>query len=189
MPTLIDKRIARALDSVTSPTKKNARTRPSRRARTRKSDRTVVLWSAPVPKAPAQHWLIKSEPSKYSWAQLEKDGRTYWDGVRNFEARNFLRAMKVGDFCLFYHSNEGKELVGLAKVVKEAYPDPTSPEEDWSAVDVAPIKPLKAPVSLEAIKSDPDLTDMALLKRSRLSVVPVTKPQFDHILKLARTKV
>jgi predicted RNA-binding protein with PUA-like domain len=143
-----------------------------------------------VPKAPAQHWLIKSEPTKYSWAQLEKDGRTYWDGVRNFEARNFMRAMKEGDYCLFYHSNEGKELVGVAKVVKEAYPDPTAPEEeDWSAVDVAPHKSLKSPVSLDVIKSDPALCDMALLKRSRLSVVPVTKGHFDHILKLARTKV
>lgn len=142
-----------------------------------------------MPKAPAHHWLIKSEPTKYSWAQLEKDGRTHWDGVRNFEARNHLRAMKSGDFCLFYHSNEGKELVGVAKVVKEAYPDPSAPEEDWSAVDVSPLKSLRSPVSLEVIKSDPALSEMALLKRSRLSVVPVTKDQFDHILKLARTKV
>lgn len=142
-----------------------------------------------VPKAPFQHWLIKSEPDKYSWAQLERDGRTLWDGVRNFEARNHMRAMKKGDFCLFYHSNEGKELVGIARVIKEAYPDPTSPEEDWSAVDVAPHKALKAPVSLDVIKCDPELIDMALLKRSRLSVVPVTKGQFDHIMKLARTKV
>ena len=142
-----------------------------------------------MPKAPPSHWLIKSEPSKYSWAQLEKDGRTYWDGVRNFEARNFMRAMKAGDICLFYHSNEGKEIVGVAKVVKEAYPDPTAAGEDWSAVDVAPLKSLKSPVALEVIKSDPDLTEMALLKRSRLSVVPVTKDQFEHIMKLARTKV
>jgi len=142
-----------------------------------------------VPKAPQQHWLIKSEPAKYSWAQLEKDGRTLWDGVRNFEARNHMRAMKEGDYCFFYHSNEGKELVGVVKVIKEAYADPTSPEEDWSVVDVAPVKPLRSPVSLDVIKSDPELTEMALLKRSRLSVVPVTKPQFDHILKLARTKV
>jgi predicted RNA-binding protein with PUA-like domain len=143
----------------------------------------------PVPKAPAQHWLIKSDASKYSWAQLERDGRTFWDGVRNFEARNFLRAMKMGDLCLFYHSNEGKDVVGVAKVVKEAYPDPTAPEEDWSVIDLAPHKAFKAPVPLDVIKSDPELTEMALLKRSRLSVVPVTKTQFDHILKLARTKV
>ncbi len=142
-----------------------------------------------MPKAPAQHWLIKSEPAKYSWAQLEKDGRTHWDGVRNFEARNHIRAMKEGDFCLFYHSNDGKVVVGVAKVVKEAYPDPSAPGEDWSAVDVAPLKPIKHPVSLDVIKSEPSLIEMALLKRSRLSVVPVTKDQFDHILKLGRTKV
>lgn len=149
-----------------------------------------LLWSAPVPKAPPQHWLIKSDAQQYSWAQLEKDGRTRWDGVRNFEARNFLRSMKEGDLLLFYHSGEGsKELVGLAKVVKEAYPDPTAPAEDWSVVDLVPLKQLKSAVPLDVIKSDPDLVDMALLKRSRLSVVPVTKGQFDHILKLARTKV
>ena len=143
----------------------------------------------PVPKAPLQHWLIKSEPAKYSWAQLEKDGRTHWDGVRNFEARNNIRSMKEGDYCLFYHSNDGKTVVGVAKVIKEAYPDPSAPEEDWSAVDVAPLKSIKSPVSLDVIKSDPTLTDIALLKRSRLSVVPVTKDHFDHILKLGRTKV
>ncbi len=142
-----------------------------------------------MPKAPQQHWLIKSEPAKYSWAQLEKDGKTHWDGVRNFEARNNIRSMKEGDYCLFYHSNDGKTVVGVAKVIKEAYPDPSAPEEDWSAVDVAPLKPIKSPVSLDVIKSDPSLTEMALLKRSRLSVVPVTKDQFDHILKLGRTKV
>jgi predicted RNA-binding protein with PUA-like domain len=147
-----------------------------------------VLSSAAVAKANAQHFLIKSEPDKYSWAQLEKDGKTFWDGVRNYEARNFMRSMKRGDFCLFYHSNEGKEIVGIAKVVREAYPDPTSPEEDWSAVDVAPHKSMKAPVTLETIKSDPELSDMALLKRSRLSVVPVTKDQYDYILKLGKTK-
>ena len=142
-----------------------------------------------MPKAPVSHWLIKSEPFKYSWAQLEKDKKTRWDGVRNFEARNNLRAMKVGDLCLFYHSNEGKEVVGVAKVVKEAYSDPTAPDEDWSVVDVSPHKSMRAPVSLETIKSDPDLVEMALLKRSRLSVVPVTKSQFEHILKLGKTKV
>ncbi|MFO0555269.1 MAG: EVE domain-containing protein [Polyangiaceae bacterium] len=136
-----------------------------------------------------QHWLIKSEPFKYSWAQLEKDGVTLWEGVRNFEARNNLRAMQIGDLCLFYHSNEGKEVVGIAKVVKEAYADPTSPGEDWSVVEVAPVKSLKAAVQLETIKSEPALKEMALLKRARLSVVPVTKAEFDHILKLGRTKV
>lgn len=136
-----------------------------------------------------QHWLIKSEPFKYSWAQLEKDGRTLWEGVRNFEARNNLRAMRVGDLCLFYHSNEGKEVVGIAKVVREHYPDPTAPDEDWSVVDIAPHKALKVPVSLDVIKGEEALGEMALLKRSRLSVVPVTPEQFAHILKLAKTKV
>lgn len=141
-----------------------------------------------MPKAPIQHWLIKSEPFKYSWAQLEKDGRTFWDGVRNFEARNNLRAMKEGDLCLFYHSNEGKEIVGIVKIAKESYPDPTAPGEDWSVVDVMPHKPLRNPVALELIKSEPSLAEMQLLKRSRLSVVPVDKSHFDLILKLGKTK-
>jgi predicted RNA-binding protein with PUA-like domain len=136
-----------------------------------------------------QHWLMKSEPFKYSFAQLVKDGKTMWDGVRNFEARNNMRAMKVGDLVLFYHSNEGKEIVGLAKVLKEHYPDPTSTEEDWSVVEVGPVMPIKAPVSLDAIKSEPDLADIALLKRSRLSVVPISKPHFDRILKMGKTKI
>lgn len=142
-----------------------------------------------VPKVPPQHFLIKSEPGKYSWAQLERDKRTSWDGVRNFEARNTLRAMKAGDLCLFYHSTDGKDVVGIAKVLKEAYPDPTAPGEDWSAVDVGPVKPLKSPVPLDVIKSDPELADIALLKRSRLSVVPVSKPHFDYILQLGKTKL
>lgn len=136
-----------------------------------------------------QHWLIKSEPSKYAWAQLVRDGRTTWEGVRNFEARNSLRAMKVGDLCLYYHSNEGKEIVGIARVVRESYPDPTAPGEDWSVVDVEPVSPVKQPVSLDDIKGDPELADIALLKRSRLSVVPVSKTHFDHILALGKTKL
>lgn len=147
-------------------------------------------YGAPVvPKAPPQHFLIKSEPGKYAWAQLERDKRTTWDGVRNFEARNTLRSMKVGDLCLFYHSNDGKDVVGVAKVLKEAYPDPTAPGEDWSAVDVGPLKSLRSAVPLEVIKSDPELADIALIKRSRLSVVPVSKEHFDYILKLGKTKL
>lgn len=142
-----------------------------------------------VPKAPPQTFLIKSEPGKYSWAQLERDKRTTWDGVRNFEARNTLRSMKVGDLCLFYHSNDGKDVVGIAKVLQEAYPDPTAPGEDWSAVDVGPLKALKAPVPLDVIKSDPELADIALIKRSRLSVVAISKQHFDYILKLGKTKL
>jgi predicted RNA-binding protein with PUA-like domain len=133
---------------------------------------------------------VKSEPYKFSFAQLQRDGRTVWDGVRNFEARNNLRAMRVGDLVLFYHSNEGKSVVGVARVSREAYPDPTAePGEDWSVVEIEPVAPVSAPVSLEAIKSDPDLADIALLKRSRLSVVPVSKAHFEHILGLGRTRL
>lgn len=135
------------------------------------------------------YWLVKSEPFKYSFAQLVNEKRTSWDGVRNFEARNSLRAMKKGDLLLFYHSNEGKEVVGVARVEREAYPDPTAPEEDWSVVDIAPVAALKAPVGLEAIRADPELADIALLKRSRLSVVPVSKAHFEHILALGKTKL
>src|SRR6185295_17080468 len=112
-----------------------------------------------------------------------------WEGVRNFEARNNLRAMKSGDFLLFYHSGEDKGVVGIARVKKEAYPDPTAPGEDWSVVDVEPLKALKASVSLEQIKADPRFVDFSLLKRSRLSVVPVTPEQFQNILELGKTKL
>lgn len=138
---------------------------------------------------PKNHWLVKSEPNKYSFAQLVADKRTMWEGVRNYEARGSLRAMKEGDLILFYHSNEGKAVVGIARVAREAYPDPTSPEEDWSAIDIEPIAPLKSPVDLEVIRADPALSDIALIKRSRLSVVPVSKEHFDHILALGKTKL
>ncbi len=135
------------------------------------------------------HWLAKSEPYKYSFDALVRDKRTVWDGVRNFEARNNLRAMKKGDLVLFYHSNEGKEIVGIARVVREAYPDPTAPGEDWSVVDVAPVKRLRTPVGLATIKADARLSKMALVRRSRLSVVPVTPAEFDRILELGETKL
>jgi len=134
-------------------------------------------------------WLVKSEPYKYSFAQLLTDKRTVWDGVRNYEARNNLRAMKAGDLLLFYHSNEGKSVVGVARVAREAYPDVTAPEEDWSVVDVEPVVSIAAPVALEVIRSDPALADIALLKRSRLSVVPVSRAHFEHILQLGKTKL
>lgn len=136
-----------------------------------------------------QHWLVKSEPNKYAYEQLEKDGRTVWDGVRNFEARNNLRSMKKGDLLLFYHSNIGKEVVGVAKVLREAYPDPTAKGEDWSVVEIGPVAKLKVRIALDAMKSDAKLTELALIKRGRLSVVPVTPEQFDHILGLAKTKL
>ncbi|MEZ4227483.1 MAG: EVE domain-containing protein [Polyangiaceae bacterium] len=135
------------------------------------------------------HFLVKSEPYKYSWADLLRDKRTTWDGVRNFEARNNLRAMKRGDTLLFYHSNEGKEIVGVAKVVKAAYADPTAKDGDWSVVDVAPVKTLGVPVTLSQIKADPKLADIALLKRSRLSVVPISAAHFARILSLGKTKL
>ena len=131
------------------------------------------------------YWLIKSEPDVYGYDRLVKDGRTTWDGVRNFEARNNLRAMKEGDLALFYHSNTGKEVVGVARVLREAYPDPGAKGEDWSAVDVGPAFALKKPVTLEQMKKDPQLEGLQLITRGRLSVVPVSSAHFEHILSLA----
>ena len=139
--------------------------------------------------APRQYFLVKSEPFKYSFAQLVKEGRTMWDGVRNFEARNHMRSMRAGDLALFHHSNDGKSVVGVARVVKEAYADPTAPGEDWSVVDLEPVTTLKAMVSLEQIRSDPALTEIPLLKRSRLSVVPLRKEHFERILLLGKTRL
>lgn len=135
------------------------------------------------------HWLVKSEPYKYSFEALVKDKQTSWDGVRNFEARNNLRAMRLGDLLLFYHSNEGKAVVGVAKVAREAYPDATAEEGDWSVVDVSPVKALASPVSLDVIRTDKALANMQLLRRSRLSVVPVTPEEFRRILELGKTKL
>jgi predicted RNA-binding protein with PUA-like domain len=131
------------------------------------------------------YWLIKSEPFKYSFDQLLKEKKTFWEGVRNYAARNNLRAMKKGDLLLFYHSNEGKDIVGIAKVVGEAYQDPTTDDTNWSVVDVAPVKKLKNPVTLEKIKADKRLDQMALVKLARLSVQPVKKAEFDVIMELA----
>ncbi len=135
------------------------------------------------------YWLIKSEPFKYAWDQLVADGKTWWDGVRNYEARNNLASMKKGDLALYYHSNEGKEVVGIAEIVGEAYPDPTADDPQWVVVDVAPVVPFTESVSLATIKADPALADIALVRRSRLSVVPITAAEFRHIAKLGRTKV
>jgi predicted RNA-binding protein with PUA-like domain len=134
------------------------------------------------------HWLIKSEPFKYSWEQFEKDKQTFWDGVRNYAARNNLRAMKKGDLAFFYHSNEGLEIVGIAKVVKEAYQDPTTEEEAWSVVDFAPHKKLRNPVSLAAIKAKKELAEMALVKLGRLSVQPVTDKEWKIVMEMAGEK-
>jgi predicted RNA-binding protein with PUA-like domain len=132
---------------------------------------------------------MKSEPFKYSWAQLVADGKTYWDGVRNYEARNNLAAMKKGDLAFYYHSNEGKEIVGIAEVVGEAYPDPTAEDPQWVVVDVAPVVPFVQPVTLATIKADPKLSEIALVKRGRLSVVPITSAEFRYVAKLGKTKV
>ncbi len=134
------------------------------------------------------HWLVKQEPDAYAWSQFVADGKTSWTGVRNFQARNNLRAMKKGDLVLYYHSNIGKEIVGIAKVVNEHYPDPTADEGDWSVVDLAPVKPLKTFVTLDALKADAVLKDMPLVKQSRLSVSPLTEPQFKRVLSLGETR-
>lgn len=132
-----------------------------------------------------QHWLVKTEPSAYSWDMLVKDKRTAWTGVRNFQARIHLRAMREGDPVLFYHSVVGKEVVGLAKVVRIAYSDPTATEGDWVCVDLAPVRPLAAPVTLDQIKTVPALKEISLLRQSRLSVMSLTSAEYEAILNLA----
>ncbi|MBL0334405.1 MAG: EVE domain-containing protein [Chitinophagaceae bacterium] len=128
------------------------------------------------------YWLVKSEPSVYSWDQFVKDGQTCWSGVRNYAARLHLRAMKKGDLAFFYHSNEGTEIVGIATIIKEHYPDPTTDDDRWVAVDLKPVKPLKKPITLDAIKKDKRLANMALIRISRLSVQPVTEEEYAIIL-------
>ena len=135
-----------------------------------------------------QHWLVKQEPETYSWDTLVKEKGTAWTGIRNFQARNNLRAMKTGDWVLFYHSGDAKEVVGLAQVTREAYPDPTATKGDWSAVDIAAVKPLKHPVTLQAIKSDKVLKEMPMVRLSRISVTPLTAAQFKRLLEMAETK-
>lgn len=137
--------------------------------------------------AKTQYWLIKSEPSVYPYAQLEKDGKTDWTGIRNYEARNNLRAMKPGDLCLYYHSNEGKAVVAVAQVLTAAGPDPTAPGEDWASLEVAPVVALKEPITLATFKKTPAFKDLQLLTKSRISVVPVSAEHFKAILKLGKT--
>ena len=135
------------------------------------------------------HWLVKSEPGTYGWADLVKDGKTRWDGIRNAQARNNLHAMRVGDRVLFYHSGEGKEIVGVAKVVKAAYPDPTTDDERWVVVDLAPVAPLRAPVALANVKKDAALAELPLVRQGRLSVMPIEARAFARILALGKTKL
>jgi predicted RNA-binding protein with PUA-like domain len=134
------------------------------------------------------HWLLKSEPFKYSWDMMVKDGRTHWDGVRNHQAAINLKTMKVGDTAFFYHSNEGKEIVGIVKIVREAYPDPGDPAGRFVMVDVAPVKPVKRFVTLAEMKAEPALAELALIRQSRLSVVPVSDAHWAQILTMAETK-
>ena len=135
------------------------------------------------------YWLAKSEPETYSWQQLVKDGKTAWTGVRNFTARNNIRAMKKNDLVLYYHSGEEKSVVGLARVEKEVYPDPTADEGDWSCVDLAALKPVTKPVTLAQVKADKILRETKLATQGRLSVSPLTKAQFERMMVLAETKV
>ncbi|WP_345953129.1 EVE domain-containing protein [Mucilaginibacter sp. PAMB04168] len=131
-----------------------------------------------------RYFLVKSEPFKYSWEKFNQDGRTFWDGVRNYQARNNLKAMQEGDLVLFYHSNEGKAVVGIAKVVKEAYQDPTTDDTNWVVVDLSPVESLKNPVTLEQIKADDQLKDISLVRQGRLSVMELKATEFDRIIEM-----
>lgn len=131
------------------------------------------------------YWLVKSEPFKYPWTQLVEDGSTFWDGVRNYQARNNMREMKKGDQVLFYHSNKGKEIVGIAKVVKEHYQDPTTEDGRWSVVDLAADRSLKRAVTLVEIKAEDSMQGVALIKQSRLSVMPLMREEFDKIIQMS----
>ena len=134
------------------------------------------------------YWLVKTEPAAYAWSTFVKEGRAAWTGVRNFQARINLRAMQPGDLACFYHSVTDKQVVGLARVDRAAYPDPTATDGDWSCVDLVPVKPLAQPVPLDAIKADPILQEMPLVRQSRLSVTPLTEAQFQRLLTLGKTK-
>jgi predicted RNA-binding protein with PUA-like domain len=143
-----------------------------------------VLLNALNQEKQMNHWLVKSEPVKYSWEKFLSEGRTFWDGVRNYQARNNLREMQEGDLVLYYHSNEGKAVVGIAKVMKTAYQDPTTSDTNWVVVDLSPVESLKNPVTLEQIKADSQLKDVGLVRQGRLSVMSMKKEEFDRILEL-----
>ncbi len=135
------------------------------------------------------YWLIKSEPDVYPWEQLVSEGGTFWDGVRNYQARNNLQAMRVGDKALYYHSNTGKEVVGITEISREAYQDPTTDQTAWVAVDVKPYKPFKKPVTLDTIKATPELASLALIKQSQLSVMAITQEEFSVICRMGGVKL
>jgi len=134
------------------------------------------------------YWMVKQEPETYSWDDFVKDGSTDWSGVRNYQARNNLRGMQIGDRVLFYHSGKGKEVVGLAEVTRSAYPDPTSNDDQWVAVDLKPVKTLASPVQLAAIRYDKRLSQLPLIRQSQLSVMPLTKDEFDVIVAMGKSK-
>jgi predicted RNA-binding protein with PUA-like domain len=135
------------------------------------------------------YWLVKSEPDVYSYEQLSLDGSTRWDGVRNYQARNNLRAMEVGDLCLYYHSNIGMAIVGIARVITGHFPDPTAEKGDWSAVELGPVKPFERAVSLSEIKAHPDLQQLSLVRNGRLSVMPLTSDEFSTLITLGNTQL
>ena len=134
-----------------------------------------------------QYWLVKQEPEAYAWAKFVEDGGTAWTGVRNFQARNNLRAMKKGDYVFYYHSVSEKQIVGIARVLREAYPDPTAKEGDWSCVDIKPLKALAAPVGLDVIKKDKVLKTLPLVRQTRLSVTALTREHFECVLEISKT--
>ncbi|HZZ19893.1 MAG TPA: EVE domain-containing protein [Opitutaceae bacterium] len=138
-----------------------------------------------VDDVPPSCWLVKQEPDSYSWADFARDGETSWDGVRNYQARNNLKAMKKGDLVLFYSSGESREAVGIAKVSKSAYPDPTADEPGWVSVGLKAVRPLKGPVTLAQVKATPSLSGIALVRNSRLSVMPLTPEAFEDIVAMA----
>jgi len=154
----------------------------------KKKKPTSTALASSKSKETSGYWLVKQEPEAYSWDDLVRDRGTEWTGVRNFQARNNLRQMKVGDRVLFYHSGEQKAVVGIAQVAKAAYPDPSAEEPQWVAVDIKPSKPLRAPVPLTTIKAEPKLANMLLVRQSRLSVMPVTKEEFETIVALGAGK-
>lgn len=136
-----------------------------------------------------QYWILKTEPGAYAWEDLQRDGKTHWDGVRNYQARNNLQAMKQGDWALIYHSVGPKELVGVAEVIKTAYTDPAEPKGPWVCVDIKPVQALKQPVHLDQLKADATLKEISLVKQSRLSVCPIEKTTFESIMQLAKTPI
>ena len=135
------------------------------------------------------YWLVKSDPDAYSWDDLVRDGSTYWDGVRNYQARNYLAAMHKGDLVLYYHSGADKQVVGVTRVTGEAYPDPSTKDERWVVVDLEPVRAFTQPVSLAEIKAEPSLAKLALIRQSRLSVMPVERKEFERILRLGKTRI